>query len=81
MRTTPAVEANIGDMRQMSGCHAYWVFTLRNSQSPSQGLSFACTNGDIFLKPSLPTPGERVDVRTLRAMRIAVAAFARRCTG
>jgi len=39
------------------------------------------TNGDIFMKPSLPTPGERVDVWTLRAMRIAVEAFACRCTG
>jgi hypothetical protein len=33
------------------------------------------------MKPSLPTPGERVDVWTLRAMRFAVEAFAYRCTG
>ena len=52
------------------------MFTLRNSQSLRQELSFACTNGDIFIKPSLPTPGERVDVWTLRAMRIAVEALA-----
>jgi hypothetical protein len=36
------------------------------------------------MKPSLPDTGragERVDTWTLRAMRIAVEAFARRCTG
>jgi hypothetical protein len=33
------------------------------------------------MKPSLLTPGERVDVWTLHAITIAVEAFARRCTG
>lgn len=39
------------DMHRMSGCRAYWMLTLRNSQSPRQKLSFACTYGDIFMKP------------------------------
>lgn len=40
----------------MSGCRARWIFTLCNSQSPRQGLSFACTNGEIFMKPLVLPP-------------------------
>jgi hypothetical protein len=33
------------------------------------------------MKPSLSAPDVRIDVWRLRAMSIAVEAFARRCTG